>query len=106
VLLKSRVDNLPLITAVLVFTIASGLLVARLDLYLPFAFLGSALITIGAGLIYTLDVDSPSSHWIGYQILAGIGYGLSVQVPMVVVQSIVQPSDISTVSSMVLCKCY
>ena len=57
---KSGVDNLPLITAVSVFTIASGLLVAKLDQYLLFAFLGSALITIGAGLIYTLDVGSPS----------------------------------------------
>lgn len=33
-----------------------------------------------------------------------IGNGLAVQVPMVVVQSIVEPSDVSTVSGLVLCR--
>jgi MFS transporter, DHA2 family, glioxin efflux transporter len=103
---QSGVNNLPLIVAVSVCTIASGLAVAKFGQYLPFALMGSALITVGAGLIYTLGVGSPSSHWIGYQILAGVGIGCGIQVPMVIVQSVVQPSDISTVSSMVLCKCY
>jgi hypothetical protein len=101
---QSGINNLPLIIAIAVCTIASGLLVTKFGQYLPFAVAGSALITIGAGLIYTLDIGSPSSHWIGYQILAGIGCGLGLQIPMVVVQSVVQPSDISTVSGMVLCK--
>ena len=71
---------------------------------MPFLLAGSALATIGAGLLYTLDVGSPSSHWIGYQALAGIGIGLSIQVPIIANQSFVKVSEISSITAVTLCK--
>jgi MFS transporter, DHA2 family, glioxin efflux transporter len=103
---QSGVQNLPLVISVSLCTVGSGLLISKLGYFFPFVLGGSILFTIGAGLTYTLDIDSPPSHWIGYQILVGIGNGLAVQVPMVVVQSVVEPSDVSTVSGMILCKFY
>jgi hypothetical protein len=41
--------------------------------------LGAAVFTVGAGLIYTLKVDSPNKTWIGYEFLAGFGAGSGVQ---------------------------
>ena len=36
------------------------------------------------GMIYTLQIGSKSSHWIGYQALAGLGVGFAFQVPQIV----------------------
>ena len=55
-------------------------------------------------MIYTLDIGSPSSHWIGYQALAGIGIGLSIQVPIIANQSFVKVSEISSITAVTLCK--
>ena len=63
---------------------------------------GSVLTTIGAGLVYTLNIGSPSSEWIGYQVLAGIGSGVSFQIPIIVAQGVSSPSDLSSVSSIIL----
>jgi hypothetical protein len=65
---------------------------------------GSVLATTGAGLIYTLDIGSPSSHWIGYQVLAGIGIGLSIQVPIIANQAFVSMSELSSITAITLCK--
>ena len=85
-------------------TILSGGLITAYGVYVPFLLAGSAIATIGAGLLYTLDIGSPSSHWIGYQALAGIGIGLSIQVPIIANQAFVKPSEISSVTAVTLCK--
>jgi hypothetical protein len=66
------------------------------------AIAGNVLILIGSSLTYTLDVDAPSHQWIGYQIPAGIGLGLSVQIALIACQALVDSSDLSTVSAMAL----
>jgi len=42
---------------------------------------------VGAGLIYTWDVDTPMSKLVGYQILYGTGVGLGIQQAIVAVQA-------------------
>lgn len=85
-------------------TILSGGLITAYGVYVPFLLAGSAIATIGAGLLYTLNIGSPSSHWIGYQALTGIGIGLSIQVPIIANQAFVKPSEISSVTAVTLCK--
>ena len=94
------------LTSVALFTVISGALISTYGVYVPILLVGSAITTIGAGLLYTLDVGSPSSHWIGYQALAGIGIGLSIQVPMIANQSFVSVSQISSVTAITLCKLF
>lgn len=72
-------------------------------MYIPFLLGGAIISTIGAGLIYTLDIGSPSSQWIGYQALAGIGIGLALQVPIIANQAFVKMSEISSVTAITLC---
>ena len=66
------------------------------------------------------DVGSSSSHWIGYQALAGIGIGIAIQgtsypswtllyianpsmaVPIIVAQGVVEPTDLSSATAMLL----
>ncbi|KAL8667149.1 MAG: hypothetical protein Q9168_007327 [Polycauliona sp. 1 TL-2023] len=99
---ESGIRNIPLVVGVSIFTVLSGGLISSFGHYVPLMVGGSVLATIGAGLCYTLDVDSPSSHWIGYQALAGIGVGLAFQVPIIVAQASVEPEDISSVSALIL----
>ncbi len=92
------------LTFVAFFTIASGGLISTFGVYVPILLAGSVIATIGSGLLYTLDIGSPSSHWIAYQALAGIGIGLSIQVPIIANQAFVKPSQISSVTAITLCK--
>lgn len=50
-------------------------------------------------MIYTFQIDTGSPMWIGAQAMAGIGFGLVFQLPIIANQAIVQPQDISSVSA-------
>ena len=99
---RSGIDNLPLVLGISIFTVISGGLISKFGIYVPFMLVGSTLATIGGGLIYTLDLGTSSSHWIGYQALAGIGIGLSIQVPIIANQAFVKVSEISSVTAVTL----
>lgn len=101
----SGVRNLPLIIAVTIATIVSGGLITATGVYAPILVGGAAVATIASGLLYTLDIDTSTGKWIGYQILAGAGYGISFQVPMIATQGTVAPADLAPSTATVMCKC-
>ena len=68
----------------------------------PFLISGAILSALGRGLIYTFDLTTPAREWIGYQIITGIGFGLTIQVPVVAAQMTAEPSDISLATATVL----
>ena len=68
----------------------------------PFLMSGAVLVTVGAGLIYTLDATTAAGRCVGYQIIAGAGLGLVVQVPIVAAQSTNTKSDFSVATSTIL----
>ncbi|KAG8530587.1 uncharacterized protein KY384_005090 [Bacidia gigantensis] len=98
----SGVRNLPLVIGASLCTIFSGIFIAVTGYYWPMIFAGSIIAAIGSGLLYTLDIGTSSSHWIGYQALVGIGCGLAFQVPVIVNQASVSPSDISAITAITL----
>lgn len=57
---------------------------------------GSILMTIGAGLITLFTPNTPTSQWIGYQILYGVGLGLAFQPSWVAVQTVLPDSIVPT----------
>ncbi|CAG8957742.1 hypothetical protein HYFRA_00000080 [Hymenoscyphus fraxineus] len=99
---QSGIRNLPLIIAVVIGTIASGAAISATGHYVPWLIGGSVIATIGAGLIYTLDIGTSSGKWIGYQVLAGLGLGVSFQVPIIAGQAVVAASDLSSTTAMIL----
>ncbi|KAF1955665.1 putative MFS transporter [Byssothecium circinans] len=99
---ESGVRNVPFIIGVALFSITSGFIVGGTGHYAGLLLLGSTLITIGAGLMLKLDIGSPSSAWIGYQVIIGIGSGMVLQAPIVVSQGIVEKTDMSNVSAIML----
>ena len=85
-------------------TVISGTVITLTGVYVPFLIGGAVLSTIASGLLYTLDIGSPSSHWIGYQALAGMGIGLAIQVPIIANQAFVSMSEISSITAITLCE--
>lgn len=85
-------------------TVISGGLISAFGHFVPILVVGSAMATVGTGLLYTLRIGSPPSHWIGYQVLAGFGVGLTLQIPTIVAQSISEVTEVSHVTAITLCK--
>ncbi|KAK1143054.1 hypothetical protein N8T08_007118 [Aspergillus melleus] len=99
----SGIRNLPLMLASSICTLLSGTLIkyvkGRFQLFLV---VGSAVQIIGAGMLYTLGLHPSAGQYIGYQILVGVGVGLSIQIPVMACQALVDPVDIPVVTAMVL----
>jgi hypothetical protein len=85
-------------------SIASGGLITAFGHYAPLLLGGGAISTVGMGLIYTLQIGTKSSHWIGYQVLTGFGVGFAFQIPQIVAQSICEISEVSEYTATSLCK--
>lgn len=99
---ESGVRNIPIILSVSFLTIISGGLITAFGQFGYLMILAAVIETIGSGLIYTFEIDTPAGKWIGYQIVAGVGIGLGCQIPIIVNQAIVPPSDLASVSAITL----
>ncbi|KAK6822240.1 hypothetical protein RU639_006918 [Aspergillus parasiticus] len=99
---RSGIMNLPLLLPMIVSSIAAGACVTMVGYYTPFMIATPILMSIGGGLLSTLKVDSGDAAWIGYQILFGIGVGLGMQQPMIVVQAALPIADVPTATAIVM----
>ncbi|KAG5981239.1 hypothetical protein E4U55_003150 [Claviceps digitariae] len=100
--IQSGIKNLPMILSLVVFSILSGGLVTTLGHYAPFMLLSTLLMSLGAGLLSTFTVDTSPAHWIGYQILFGIGVGLGMQQTMVAVQASLPGPDVAIGTAIII----
>ncbi|KAG5914955.1 hypothetical protein E4U53_004567 [Claviceps sorghi] len=100
--IESGIKSLPMILSLVIFSIVSGGLVTTLGHYAPFMVLSSVLMAVGAGLLSTFSVDTTPAHWIGYQILFGIGVGLGMQQTMVAVQASLAPADVAVGTAIIM----
>ncbi|KAJ5549105.1 hypothetical protein N7513_006339 [Penicillium frequentans] len=98
----SGVRNLPLIISTSLAIIVSGGTTTKTGHTAPLMVVGGALATIGSGLLYSLDISTNTGKWIGYQIVGGVGWGLAYQVPINAVHGAVGPSDIATVTAVIV----
>ncbi|KAG9497983.1 hypothetical protein J7337_010859 [Fusarium musae] len=98
----SGVRNIPLIALFSVATFASGKAITKTGTAAPYLVVSSIIVTIAAGLFYTLDIGTSTGKWAGYQILAGFGYGVGLQVPVVISQAFAAPSDMAPVTSIII----
>ncbi|KAK2680381.1 Major facilitator superfamily [Fusarium oxysporum f. sp. vasinfectum] len=98
----SGIRNLPLILTITIATISSGAFISMTGIAAPIIPIGAAIATLAAGLLYTLDIGSSSSKWIGYQVLGGVGWGLSLQIPIIIGQATSSPETLSSVTAIIL----
>ncbi|KAI1329047.1 major facilitator superfamily domain-containing protein [Xylariaceae sp. FL0255] len=82
----SGVYLLPSIISQLLFGLISGALIPRVGYYVPFAILAGAGATVAGGLLTTLQENTPTADWIGYQIIFGLR-GCGIQIAIVAIQN-------------------
>ncbi|KAK5023987.1 hypothetical protein LTS07_007829 [Exophiala sideris] len=92
---ESGIRTLPLMLSMVLASIIGGLGTSRIGYYTLFAIVGSCVMTIGAGLLTTLEVDTGAGKWIGYQVLYGFGLGFCMQVPALAAQASLPKKDVS-----------
>lgn len=97
----SGVRNLPFLIGG-IFSMISGVVVSATQRFVPFMAISAALSAVGGGLIYTLDQDTSTGKWVGYQMLAGASTGFISQIPIMANTACVEMADMSTVSAMTL----
>jgi MFS family permease len=100
----SGVRNLPLVIAVSIAGIAGGVAVSITGHATPIMVVGSALATVGIGLIYTWDIGTSSSRWIGYQVFAGFFFSLPWMLSMNIAQAHSDPKDLPSATATIFCK--
>lgn len=92
----SGIRSIPYLVSVTLASIVIGGSITAFGWYTPFMWFGTAVFTVGCGLLYTLRVGSGAGHWIGYQILTGLGAGAGVQIPFIAVQVVLSAKDMPT----------
>lgn len=97
---QSGIDNLPLILSLVIASLVAGGLVVLTGYYVPFLYLGSVCMSVGAGLLMTLKPDSGPAKWIGYQLIFGIGVGVSLEQCNIAVQAVLPKELIASGTSL------
>lgn len=83
-----------------VASIFGGLTTQKIGYYTPFAIAGSCIMSVGSGLLITLQVDTSKGMWIGYQVIYGFGMGLAFQAPNLAAQTVLPTKDVPVGSSL------
>ena len=92
--LESGIDNVPLVAALVVASIVVRVLITGVGYYAPFMIAAAVFMGLGAGLLTTLNNDTATPRWIGYQILYGFGVGLGMQQSTMAGLTVLDPADI------------
>tara|TARA_R110002060_G_scaffold14952_8_gene20939 strand:- start:501 stop:1193 length:693 start_codon:yes stop_codon:yes gene_type:complete len=83
---------LPGILSQVVFAGVSGFGVSKVGYYLPFTIFGSAMNSIGTGLMSTFTPNSPTAAWVCYQIISGVGRGCAFQMVFLILITLLSNS--------------
>ncbi|KAI9105493.1 major facilitator superfamily domain-containing protein [Phlyctochytrium arcticum] len=98
---EAGLETIPLILGVSLTSIIAGQLMSRLGVYVPFFYIGGTLLTIGTGLISTLNATSNRGMQIGYPLIAGVGIGAMIQGRIIGVQASVHRERIAVATALV-----
>ena len=93
--LDSGIDTLPILLAQTICVVLGGVIVSMTGYYIPLMYASVVMTSVGAGLLTTLNGDSGSGKWIGYQIIYGIGGGLGYQQGISAAQTVLSEADIT-----------
>ncbi|KAL2126645.1 hypothetical protein VTI74DRAFT_477 [Chaetomium olivicolor] len=100
--LQSGIDMIPYFVVNTVFSLAAGVFVSKIGYVTPPAVIGSAIGTIGLGLMTLLRVDTTTVQWAGYQVLTALGFGISIQQGFTAVQTVVKDDDLAIATAAVV----
>ncbi|KAH7002506.1 putative MFS transporter [Ilyonectria destructans] len=100
--IMSGVNSIPFLAFFALGAIVSGVAIGKTRHLQPYQLLSALLMTAGAALLYTMDVDSSQARYIGPQVLFGFGLGLGNQIPMTAVQGFSKPENVANSTGIML----
>ncbi|KAH7198114.1 major facilitator superfamily domain-containing protein [Fusarium flagelliforme] len=92
----SGVYTIPLVLSLVVASIISAAFTQRIGYYVPSMIICPCIMSIGQGLLTTINPDTGSSHWIAYQFLVGFGLGLGMQSGGLAIQATLPKEEVPT----------
>ena len=92
--MESGIRLVPLMLGQVVASIFGGFLNQKIGYYTPLGIAGACMMSVGAGLLMTFQVDTGAGKWIGYQVLYGFGMGLCFQTPNLATQTTLPKPDV------------
>lgn len=99
---ESGIRNLPMIMALVVMSILSGILVTVTGYYTPWMIASSIFMAVGVGLLSTFEVDTGHAKWIGYQVIYGFGVGFGMQQALIAAQTVLHIDDVPVGTSLIM----
>ncbi|KAF8850830.1 MFS gliotoxin efflux transporter glia [Acephala macrosclerotiorum] len=100
--IMSGVNTIPFLAFFAFGAMVGGAVVGKTHLLQPYQLTSALLMTAGAALFYTLDIDSSKARYIGPQLLFGFGVGLGNQIPMMAVQNFSKLEDVANSTGIML----
>jgi MFS family permease len=89
----------PMMAGMLATSIGSGRIISRIGRYRPFPIVGTAIMTVGLGLLATLETGTGVWTTVVYMIVLGLGVGLVMQVLVLAAQNAVDYRNLGVVTS-------
>ncbi|KAK4252241.1 major facilitator superfamily domain-containing protein [Corynascus novoguineensis] len=100
--IQSGVNMIPYFVVNAGFSLVAGAFVSKTGYVTPPAVIGSAIGTIGLGLMTLLRVDMTTAQWVGYQVLTSAGFGISIQQGFMAVQTVLEEKDMAIATAAVV----
>ncbi|KAL2167763.1 hypothetical protein VTG60DRAFT_823 [Thermothelomyces hinnuleus] len=94
--MKSGIYTLPLVLSLVASSIAAGGITQKIGYYVPSMLVSPTIMSVGEGLLSTLNRNSPTAHWVAFQFLSGFGLGFDMQTSALAIQTVLPREDIST----------
>lgn len=100
--IQSGINMIPYFVTNAAFSLVAAGFVSAVGYVTPPAVVGSAIGTVGLGLLTLLRVDSTTAEWLGYEILTSAGFGLSIQQGFTAVQTVLEGDDMAMATAAVV----
>jgi MFS family permease len=100
--IESGVDTLPMVVSIGTFAMLGGIFVSKTGHAAVTMFVGAAGATVGCGLLYTLDAETSTGKWVGYQIFTGSSIAFALLNAQNIAQANVDTEDVAAVLSNII----
>ena len=92
--MEAGIRTIPLVLSLVVFGIVSALFTEKIGYYVPAMLLSPLLCAAGGGMLSTLTPGASSNHWIGCQVIYGLGIGSGFQISNLAAQNCLPRADV------------
>ncbi|ORX71699.1 MFS general substrate transporter [Basidiobolus meristosporus CBS 931.73] len=96
----SGLEMLPMMLSVSALSIISGLIVSKTGVIVIWCWAGSAIMTVGVGLLTVWNAETSRGEQIGFLLVLGVGAGCCIQTLIFAGQASVTPKDMGVVTAL------